>query len=303
MWLGLLFVAVGVGAQLPESAQPPEPPEQPGDQRSTVVEADSSASRAPGQAGVDRPAATPRASPSAATPTIELERLRNELRSEILEYRGKFIDYVLWFFGIVVTLAGFLAFRRFREIETEAKGSRDEAKDSRDEAKHSLDQIVKLREEAHEELTQISQIRQDLTAEIVEREPEQTDEELDRVRANPDSSMIDKAIANAITYQKEARTGEAIDLWRSIAQVAQTDAPDLAARAWFSSAFLLQEDDQDLRLVVANYDKAIQLKPDLAEAWPTRTEATPRATSAKRRRPSPTTTRPYSSNLTSLRPT
>ena len=61
---------------------------------------------------------------------VELQRRFNELRRELLDDRAKLVDWwlvaiaiVLTFFGIVVAIAGFMGFRRFREIETEAKNS------------------------------------------------------------------------------------------------------------------------------------------------------------------------------------
>ena len=266
LWLGLLFVAVGGGAQLPESAQPPEPSEQPGDQRSNVVEIDSTASPAPSQAEVDSGAVTPRAAPSIAIPTIELERLRNELRSEILEYRGKFIDYVLWFFGIVLTVGVYFAFGRFRQIEKDAKTS--------------LDEIRGIREQAGKDAQRINERLEAVTAEGVEREPNQAKETAAEVRADPNAPVLDKAIARAVAHQQQGRLDKAIELWRAIARISETEAAGLAARACFSAAYLLQVEAAAFRTrgedqtalgreqnALANYDKAIELDPKSLPAY------------------------------------
>jgi len=59
---------------------------------------------------------------------VEIQRHINNLRREQLDDRALYIDYwlaaiaiVLTFFGIVIALAGYIGFGRFREIETEGK--------------------------------------------------------------------------------------------------------------------------------------------------------------------------------------
>ena len=54
----------------------------------------------------------------------------NEIRRELLDERASFINrwlavigIILTFFGVVVVIAGFVGFRKFREIEEEAKTS------------------------------------------------------------------------------------------------------------------------------------------------------------------------------------
>ena len=61
---------------------------------------------------------------------VDIQRRFNELRGELLDDRAAYIDrwliavsIVLAFFAFVAVLGGYMGFRRFREIETEAKNS------------------------------------------------------------------------------------------------------------------------------------------------------------------------------------
>ena len=63
--------------------------------------------------------------------------------------------------------------------------------------------------------------------------------------ANPtywtEASPVDRAIADAVSLQRAGRIEEAIEKWRSIANVAEGSDNDLAARAWLSVGYLLYE--------------------------------------------------------------
>lgn len=256
--LALLFVAAGISAQPPPSPQSTEPSNEPADRPLSVAETDPISSSTTSEA--EHSSVTQVGAPSAPSAVVELERLRNELRSEILDYRAQLIDYVLLFFGIVITLAGFLAFGRFRAIEKDAKDS--------------LDQIRGTREQADRHAKHISERLEAVTAEGVEHEPDQAKETAAEVRANPKAPILDKAIARAVACQQEGQHNKAIELWKSIARVSEAESRGLAARAWFSSAYLLQVeatafrtrgDDQKALLheedALVDYDKAIALNP------------------------------------------
>ena len=52
---------------------------------------------------------------------VEVQKHFNELRSKLLDGRAACIVIILAFFGVVIAIAAFLVFGRFRKIETEAK--------------------------------------------------------------------------------------------------------------------------------------------------------------------------------------
>ena len=50
---------------------------------------------------------------------------------------------------------------------------------------------------------------------------------------NPDASLVDKAITDAISLQQQGEHKDAIEKWRAIAQISEESDDELAARAWF----------------------------------------------------------------------
>ena len=179
------------------------------------------------------------------------QRLINELRSELLDDRADYIDrwlsvigIVLTFFGVVIAIAGIWAFGRFRKIEAEAKNTLGEIKKTRDK---SLD------------------IYQDLTAEMASKNPVEANQAVKDTRENPEASLTDKTIADAVSLQQQGKRDDAIEKWRALARVAEGSDNDLAARAWFSIGYLAL--DEDLKGSVLANDRAIRLKPDLDGAY------------------------------------
>ena len=207
-----------------------------------------------------------------ATADVETQRhfdeLRNELRRELLDDRAETINWwlaataiFLTFFGIVVVLGGYFGFGRFREIEAEAKKYAEEAREL----------VEKIRERKKEVDEAIESIMRTVTGGDVERpypspiglgdlagddaplfvppgqaqrEPvatQEAEEAIQEVRQNPEASPIDRAIADAYLLQRLGRIDEAIEKWRSIANVTEGSDNDLAARAWLSVGYLLYE--------------------------------------------------------------
>ena len=180
---------------------------------------------------------------------VEIQRHVNELRREQLDDHEKYIDYwlsavaiVLAFFGIVVVVAGYIGFRRFREIETEAKGYVEEIKKHRDES---------------------SEIIQSLNAKTVADNPEEAKQVVANVGENPTASPIDRAVAQAVSLQQQGKRDEAIEKWRAVAHVAEEGDSEQAARAWFSVGYLLENPEDS----IAAYNRAIDLDPDDADAY------------------------------------
>lgn len=200
---------------------------------------------------------------------VEIQRRFNDLRRELLDDRAAIINWwlniilvVLGFFSVIAVFGGYFGFRRFREIEAEAKNYAEEARKGVEE----INEQKKLAEEARQETESIMRTaagggverryhsdpedseRDDdpLLVQLgrVQREPDrarEAAEAVQEVRRNPEASLIDRAIAEAYSLQQAGRMDDAIEKWRSIANVAEGNDPDLAARAWLSVGYLLYE--------------------------------------------------------------
>ena len=203
--------------------------------------------------------------PDSTAIAVEMQRHFNELRRELLDDRARVVDWwlfatgiVLTFFGIVVAIVGIVGFRRFREIENEAKKSIQTVTDLEKAAKRHLEEIEKTREKSHE-------IAQRMNAKLVADDPDGVGQAVKNVQNNPNASLIDKAVADAVLLQRQGNREDAIEKWRAIAHLAE-DADDfLAARAWFSVGYLFLYVDP--KASISANDRAIHLKPDLAEAF------------------------------------
>ncbi len=84
-----------------------------------------------------------------------------------------------------------------------------------------------------------------------------------KVERNSKSSLTEKAIADAYMLQRDEKIEEALEKWRSIANIAEGHDNELTARALFSVGYLLTEGDKALPA----YDKVINLNPDSAPAY------------------------------------
>ena len=194
--------------------------------------------------------------------------VENELRRELLDDRAAYIDrwlsviaIVLTFFSIVAVVLGYIGFKRFREIETEAKSSTETAKEHAAVAKKLVDEIKEKRDEGE-------RIIQNLNAQTAADHPEEAKQVVANVRENPRASLIDKAIVDAVSLQQQGKRDDAIEKWRALAHIAEGSDNDLAARAWFSIGYLvLVGGSKDCILA---YDEAIRLKPDYAAAYNSR---------------------------------
>ena len=178
---------------------------------------------------------------------VEIQRRINELRSELLDDRASYIDrwlsvitIVLTSFSIVAVVLGYIGFRRFRKIETEAKNSAETAKDHAAVAEKLVDEIKEKRDESE-------RIIRNLTAQTATDDPEEAKQAALSVRKNPKASLIDKAIANALDLQQQGKRKEAGEKWRAIANIVEEKDNALAARAWISSGYLVGEKNPERR--------------------------------------------------------
>ena len=232
----------------------------------------------------DEAAASGNASPQ---PADEILQIENRLRREVLDDRARMLDWwlmatavFLTLFGIVIAIGGalgeFFAYRRFRDLEAEARKSEAEARKSEAEARKSMESSREHAEEARKLVEETRKSRdtaeshvRKMTAESVKDNPDEAKTAAEKVQGDPAASPIGRAIAAAISLQGQGRTEDAIRKWRSIADVVAGTDDDIEARAWFSIGYLCQEKSEkpDLEEVVRAYDKALRLNPNFVSAY------------------------------------
>ena len=214
-----------------------------------------------GDASLQRqPVAMPDSAGSDTTVDIEMLRRFNELRRELLDHRAKTVDWWLAGTAILLTLfsvgaffVGLIGFKRFREIEAEARGYVDRISTLHDKAESSFEGF---------------------TAKFVQDNPDMARKAAERIKENPTVSPIDQAVAAAIQLQQLELFEKSIAKWRAVAIIMEGIDDDLAARAWFSVGYIIQKYKKNtIETVMDAYDKAIHLKPDSSEAYNNRGSA------------------------------
>ena len=208
------------------------------------------------------------------TDKVELQRQINELRWELRDTRTNTINWwlavnglILTFFGIVVVIGGYVGFTRFQKLETETQNYVDEMKTR-------LDRDV-------QEIQQQAALGRSLTSEDAASpdKTEQVKEAVLEAQRNPTLSPLDLAVADALGLQREGKIDAAIEKWRSIANVAERIDNQLAARAWLSVGYLLQErrteeeKTKNAHQALFAYDEAIRLQPEYVAAYNNRCNA------------------------------
>ena len=172
-----------------------------------------------------------------------IQRRFNELRRELLDDRADAINWWLAATAIFLTLIGvvtpivgaiaaYIGFNRFRSIEAEARQSVEQARRSAEEAAEHVKGIRRSWEQV-EEYTQ--RMRQSLQQTSIEYVPGYRDigDSAQGARYETDSSLLDRAIAEAHSLQQEGKIEEAIKKWQAIADLAEGIDDDLATHAWF----------------------------------------------------------------------
>ena len=189
---------------------------------------------------------------------VEIQRHINELRREQMDDRATYFDRLLAIFALVVAFASYLGFKKIREIVAEAKSSAKASAEYAEASSHHLKEIEKNREISDE-------IVRAMNAQTAADDPGKAKQAIEDARNNPTASLIDKAIANALDLQRQEKNKEAIEKWRGIASIAEGADNSLAARAWFSVGYLLQDDDP--KDGISAYDESIRLNPDNFSAY------------------------------------
>ena len=186
---------------------------------------------------------------------VEIQRHINELRREQMDDRETYFDRLLAIVAIVIAITGYLGFKKFREIVAEAKGSAKASAEYAEASSQNLKEIERNREKSHE-------LVRDMTAQTAAAAPEEATRAVVNVQINPEASLMDKAIAHAVSLQQQDKRDDAIEKWRAIGNIAEGSDNDLAVRAWLSVGYLASGED----CILAN-DRAIRLKPDDADAY------------------------------------
>ncbi|MYD06879.1 MAG: tetratricopeptide repeat protein, partial [Acidimicrobiaceae bacterium] len=264
---------------------------------------DSSAVNAPSSAGVqsasveaqsssDEPeqkkAALAPSRDTAPATDIETARLYNEFRSKFLDGRARRVDWwleataiFLTLIGVAAAILGYFGFRRLDGIESQARKNMEESEKHAKEAQRYQEEaqrdLEKIKDEAQRNLEEIKARRgeadslvEGMNAKVAGSDPDKASEVVENVQQNPDSSLIERAVAAALSLQQQNRIEEAIEKWRSIANITEGIDDERAALAWFSIGYLVPSkdvDDDDFEREIEAYDKAIQLAPNLVEAY------------------------------------
>ena len=182
-----------------------------------------------------------------STAAVDIQRHFNELKSEYLDDRADYINMwlaavaiVLTFFGAVIAVLGIVGYRRFRELEADAKKSVEKIEEHLAQSEAHLRQMSSVDFGDPEKTPEVEKVIRD-------------------VRSEPQSSFIDKVLTEIYALQRNGRVEDAVKKWRSIANIAEGTDSNLASRAWLSIAYLMPEGDDRL----AAYDRAMDLNPYL----------------------------------------
>ena len=223
----------------------------------------------PGNTPLKRqPVAMPDSAGPGITTDIEILHRFNEHRHELLDHREKTVDWwlaataiFLTLLGIVAVIAGYLSFKRFSEIEAEARENVESSRMHAEKAQRLVSEIEVWRDKAES-------LAKGLTAEAVHNDPDEARRAAESVQENPTASPIDRTVAAAALLQRQGNIEEAIEKWRAVAVISEGSDKELSAHAWFSVGYLTQEYKKNaLETAIDAYDEAIRLKPDYTEAY------------------------------------
>ena len=223
---------------------------------------------------MEPPSQTPRPTNDVDTQQ-RFDEFQREIRGEILNSRRKLVEWWLNAMGVGMTAAaGFLAaialaaiilgyfnFQRFRQIEAEARQYVADSKEYAEEAK-------KTAEEARALLDRIGLQHEEMQAKVASNRPDEADRTVASVQRYPAVSPIGRAIAAAERLQRQDKFEEAIEKWRSIANVVGEEDSQLQTQAWFFIGSLRSEGKgADLEAAIDAYTKAIELNQAFIEAY------------------------------------
>ena len=205
----------------------------------------------------------------------EVQQDVNQLRRELWETQSEFLSW--WFqaasvflalITLTVILIGSFGIYRFFRLEKEAREHADEIKRHAFESKAIMEEL------------------QGANAQGVSDSPGQFQDIKKTVQSNPQATMLDKALADAISTQQSAKSPNeykrAEEKWRTVAWLAQEwKNGAVAAQAWFSVGYLIQVkspehkrwDPDNVKEAISCFDKVLNIDPNIAEAYSNRGNA------------------------------
>ncbi len=200
---------------------------------------------------------------------VEAARLYNEFRSKFLDDRAKLVDWWLEATAIFLTLVGaaaailgYFGFKRLDRIENEARENMKASEKHAQKAKRYREEAQRNLEETRVSRDESQAITEGLKADFVDNAPYKTadaDEKNDQQKPDP---SLDWAVDAAISLEQQNRIEEAIEKWRSIANIAEGTNNELAALAWFFVGYFMSPEKtpgDNFEEAINAYDKAIEL--------------------------------------------
>ena len=199
----------------------------------------------------------------------ELQKDVNQLRRELWDTQSGFLSWwlqatsvFLALITLIVILIGSFSIYRFFRLEKEAREHADEIKRHASESKAIMEEL------------------QGASAQGVSDSPEKFQDIGKIVQSNPQATMLDKALAEAISTQQSAKSANehkrAEEKWRTVAWLAQEwKNGEVAAQAWFSVGYLIQEknpeykrgDPDSAKEAISCYDKVLDIDPSNTDAY------------------------------------
>ncbi len=219
-----------------------------------------------------------RASSVEAVSDVENQRQLNDLRREYLDGRLDTVNQwmvviglVLAFFAvaipIVTGIAAYVAYTQFQRIESEAAEYLEEAKGYAGEAAIYLKEIKDQKQVAEKVVSELTS--RDITKLVQSGESEVSSEVEDILRSlrlEPGTSVIDKAIVEAVRLLREGKTDDAIRQWSSIVNIAEGIDNDIAAGAFFGRGIAKSKLGRHEE-AISDTNEAIRLNPNYVEAY------------------------------------
>ena len=154
--------------------------------------------------------------------------------------------------------------------------------------------VTLVRRRNQPSIQEVLETSEDITVLLENKESKeysQAEKIVQNVERSRKSSFVDKTLANAYRLQRSGRINEALQRWRDLADYAEGNDNNFAARAWFSIGYIhiylaeigFSADDLAIRLRLdspevyikpntikkawLSYNKAVRLNPDYAEAY------------------------------------
>ena len=172
---------------------------------------------------------------------------------------------LLTLIAVVAPIASVFGFRRFRNIEIEARKSVEITKAATEQAKINVEEAKSLVGEIKSKRDEAILHTEQLTSMTAKEEPAKAGEVAQNAIENPSTSRIDRVISAAILLQRRGDIEGAIKKWLAVAEIADGIDNELGSRAWFSVGYLRAAEER-FREAIDGYDKAIRLKSDYVEA-------------------------------------